>query len=75
MSELLRKVIVMFCMTKTATLAMCLLKTLVYTFNMPMIYTAIFRGCKNGNFQMKNCDLFLIFAQNIDCGYMLEPPH
>ena len=25
-------------------------------------------------FQMKNCDCFLIFAQNIDCGYTLEPP-
>ena len=23
---------------------------------------------------MKNCDIFLIFAQNIDRGYMLEPP-
>ena len=23
---------------------------------------------------MKNCDILLIFAQNIDCGYMLEPP-
>ena len=23
---------------------------------------------------MKNCDIFLIFAQNIDCGYSLEPP-
>ena len=34
----------------------------------------IFHGCKNGNFQMKNCDFFLIFAQNIDCGYMLESP-
>ena len=29
--------------------------------------------CKNGNFQMKNCDFF-IFAQNIDRGYTLEPP-
>ena len=28
------------------------------------------------NFQMKNCDVFfLIFAQNIDDGYTLEPPH
>ena len=36
---------------------------------------AIFHGCKNGNFQMKKCDIFLIFAQNIDCGYKLEPPH
>ena len=30
---------------------------------------------KNENFQMKNSDIFLIFAQNIDCGYTLEPPH
>ena len=27
------------------------------------------------NFQQKNLDIFLIFAQNIDCGYTLEPPH
>ena len=26
------------------------------------------------NFQLKNIDIFLIFAQNIDCGYTLEPP-
>ena len=25
-------------------------------------YTAIFHGCKNENFQMKNCDIFLIFS-------------
>ena len=31
---------------------------------------AIFHGCKNDNFQMKIFDIFLIFAQNIDCGYM-----
>ena len=24
---------------------------------------------------MKKCDIFLIFAQNIDCEYTLEPPH
>ena len=30
---------------------------------------------KNGNVQMKKCDNFLIFAQNIDRGYKLEPPH
>ena len=29
---------------------------------------------KNENFQQKNVDIFLIFAQNIDCGYTLEPP-
>ena len=38
-----------------------------------MQYTAIFHGCKNDNFQMKKVDNFLIFAQNIDHGYMLEP--
>ena len=43
--------------------------------NTPMQYLAIFHGRKNDNFQMKNCDNFLIFAQNIDCGYTLEPPH
>ena len=30
--------------------------------------------CKNDNFLMKKCDIFLIFAQNIDRGYTLEPP-
>ena len=39
---------------------------------MPMQYTAIFHGCKNVNFQMKKYNIFLIFAQNTDCGYTLE---
>ena len=42
--------------------------------NMPMQYTEIFQGCKNDNFQMKTGYYFFIFAQNIDCGYTLEPP-
>ena len=43
--------------------------------NMSVQYTAIFHGCKNGNFQMKKCVVFfLIFAQNMDRGYTLEPP-
>ena len=29
---------------------------------------------KNGNFSDKNSDIFYISAQNIDCGYSLEPP-
>ena len=37
---------------------------------MPMQYTVIFHGCKNGNFQIKTCDIFHIFAQNIDCVYI-----
>ena len=36
---------------------------------------AIFHGYKNFNFQTKNQYIFLIFAQNIDFGYTLEPPH
>ena len=29
---------------------------------------------KNENFQRKKSDIFRISAQNIDCGYTLEPP-
>ena len=29
---------------------------------------------KKENFQIKNSDTFHISAQNIDCGYSLEPP-
>ena len=29
---------------------------------------------KNDNFHLKIFDFFHIFAQNIDCGYTLEPP-
>ena len=39
-----------------------------------MQYTEIFLVLKIENFQLKNFDIFLIFAQNIDCGYTLEPP-
>ena len=37
--------------------------------NMSMQYTAIFHGSKNEKFWIKNDN-----AQNIDCGYTLEPP-
>ena len=30
---------------------------------------------KNERIQIKNSDIFHISAQNIDCGYSLEPPH
>ena len=49
------------------------LRSLHYA-NMSVQYTAIFHGCKNDNFQMNFFDIFLIFAQNIDCGYTLVPP-
>ena len=42
--------------------------------NMPMQDTEIFKVVKNEHFQLKKFDIFLIFAQNIDCGYTLEPP-
>ena len=29
---------------------------------------------KHEHFQIKNSDIFHISAQNIDCGYSLEPP-
>ena len=29
---------------------------------------------KEGKFSDKNSDIFHISAQNIDCGYLLEPP-
>ena len=41
---------------------------------MSVQYTAIFHGCKNDNFQIIFFYIFLIFAQNIDCGHTLEPP-
>ena len=32
----------------------------------------IFKIVKIDNFHLKKCDIFLIFAQNIDCGYTLD---
>ena len=37
-------------------------------------YIEKFKHQKNENFQIKNSDIFHISAQNIDCGYSLEPP-
>ena len=39
-------------------------------FNILQYFTVV----KKGNFQIKNVIFFLIFAQNIDRGYTLEPP-
>ena len=43
--------------------------------NLPMQYREIFsaekRKCK---FHQKKLNIFLVFAQNIDCGCTLEPP-
>ena len=37
-------------------------------------YIENFTTKKNENCQIKNPDIFHISAQNIDCGYSLEPP-
>ena len=42
--------------------------------NLPMQYTEKRIGSKKRNFNWKNFDIYHIFAQNIDCGYSLEPP-
>ena len=42
--------------------------------NMFMQYTDFSSAVKIENFHWTNFDIFLIFAQNIDCGYTLEPP-
>ena len=38
------------------------------------IYRVLFFNIKNCTFHWKNFDIFDMFAQNIDCGYTLEPP-
>ena len=41
--------------------------------NTPIFFTSK-KKKKKENFQIKYSDIFHIFAQNIDCGYSLEPP-
>ena len=41
---------------------------------MPIQIYRNFHLQKIENFQIKNSDIFHTFAQNIDCGYSLEPP-
>ena len=44
--------------------------------NMPMQYTAFFMAVKMVIFRLLFFFyIFLVFAQNIDCWYTLEPPH
>ena len=42
--------------------------------NTPVQIYRKFHLFKIENFQIKNSDIFHIFAQNIECGYSLEPP-
>ena len=59
---------------KVQILRTCLNCCTLHYASMSVQYTAIFHGCYNDNFQMKIFDIFLIFAQNIECGYTLDPP-
>ena len=63
-------------MIPTPCMAILIVQLFIFMYyaNMPVQYTAIFHGCKNDNFQIFFFNIFLIFAQNIDCGYTLEPP-
>ena len=47
---------------------LCITKTRLFKYN------ENFTTKKNENFQIKFFDIFHISAQNIDCGYSLEPP-
>ena len=58
---------------KTQNITLFLLYTDI-TKTCPCNILQFFTAVKKDNFQMKNCDVFLIFAQNIDSGYTLEPP-
>ena len=42
--------------------------------NMPIQIYWKFHYQKTDKFEIKNSDIFHIFAQNIDCVYSLEPP-
>ena len=43
--------------------------------NTSVLYSASFKNCKNDNIKMKIFDIFLIFAQNIDCEAVLTSTH
>ena len=49
-------------------------KSILHYKNTPIQIYRKFHLKKNENFQIKNSDIFLISAQNIDCGYSLELP-
>ena len=50
------------------------LKIVLHYENTPIQIYWKFYNQKRENFQIKNSDIFHISAQNIDCGYSLEPP-
>ena len=55
--------------------ALSVVEPLYITKTCPCNIQQLFTIVKKDNFQMINYDIFLIFAQKIDSGYTLEPPH
>ena len=55
-------------------MSVCSLRILYITKTRLFKYIENFTTIKIENFQIKNPDIFHISAQNIDCGYSLEPP-
>ena len=51
-----------------------LLELTLHYENMPIQIYWKFHHQKTQDFSDKNSDIFHISAQNIDCGYLLEPP-
>ena len=52
----------------------CFCQKMAHYENTPIQIYRKFHLKKPENFQVKNSDIFHISAQNIDCGYSLEPP-
>ena len=52
----------------------CLYVLFLHYENRPMQYAGIFKAVKKKIFSRQFLIVFLIFAQNRDCGYTLEPP-
>ena len=50
------------------------MQSIIHYENTPIQIHRKFSPPKTENFQIKNSDIFHMSAQNIDCGYSLEPP-
>ena len=59
---------VALCLVSTVPIRLVITKTRLFK------YTENFTTKKVNIFRLKKCDIFHISAQNIDCGYSLEPP-
>ena len=70
----LSSLLILFVMNLDVSRSYCGLFIALHYENLSMQYTEIFLALQIENFQLKIFDTFLIFAQNIDCGYTLEPP-